>query len=287
MRSFTVITNDIKDKNFKVTNQIVEYLSSHGCNCTVMNTKQRSQEGKYHYTDASQIPESTECIIVLGGDGTLLQAARDVVDKDIPLLGINLGTLGYLAEIDRHMIIPAMEHLMADDYSIESRMMLKGEVWHKGKQIAADLALNDIVIGREGAFRVVNFRSFVNDEYLTSYKADGIIISTPTGSTGYSLSAGGPIIAPSASLLMMTPLAPHTLNTRSIVLSAEDRISVEIGPGRDGEEEKGMVSFDGDTSIRLVTGDRIEIVRADRNTRIVKISNQSFLETLRKKMSNT
>lgn len=287
MRSFTIITNDIKDRDFEVTNKIVDYLSSHDCSCAVMNTKQRSREGKYHYTDASQIPENTECIIVLGGDGTLLQAARDVVDKDVPLLGINLGTLGYLAEIDRHMVIQALEHLMHDKYTIESRMMLKGTVYHKGKPIATDLALNDIVIGREGAFRVINFRSFVNDEYLTSYKADGIIISTPTGSTGYSLSAGGPIIAPSASLLMMTPLAPHTLNTRSIVLSAEDKICVEIGPGRDGEEEKGMVSFDGDTSIRLVTGDRIEIVRADRNTRIVKISNQSFLETLRKKMSNT
>lgn len=287
MKAFTIITNDIKDKNLEVTNQIVNYVREHGCNCTVMNTKQRSQEGKYHYTDASQIPENTDCIIVLGGDGTLLQAARDVVDKDIPLLGINLGTLGYLAEIDRHMVLPALDHLLQDAYTIESRMMLTGTVFHKGKQIASDLALNDIVIGREGSFRVVNFLSFVNDQYLTSYKADGIIISTPTGSTGYSLSAGGPIIAPSASLLMMTPLAPHTLNTRSIVLSADDKISVEIGPSRDGEEEKGMVSFDGDTSIRMVTGDRIDIRRAQQNTRIVKISNQSFLETLRKKMSNT
>ena len=287
MKAFTIITNDIKDKNLEVTNQIVNYAREHGCNCTVMNTKHRSQEGKYHYTDASQIPENTDCIIVLGGDGTLLQAARDVVDRDIPLLGINLGTLGYLAEIDRHMVIPALDHLLADDYTIESRMLLTGTVFHKGKQIASDLALNDIVIGREGSFRVVNFLSFVNDQYLTSYKADGIIISTPTGSTGYSLSAGGPIIAPSASLLMMTPLAPHTLNTRSIVLSADDKISVEIGPGRDCEEEKGMVSFDGDTSIRMVTGDRIDIRRAQQNTRIVKISNQSFLETLRKKMSNT
>ena len=287
MKAFTIITNDIKDKNLEVTNQIVNYVREHGCNCTVMNTKHRSQEGEYLYTDASQIPENTDCIIVLGGDGTLLQAARDVVDRDIPLLGINLGTLGYLAEIDRHMVIPALDHLLADDYTIESRMLLTGTVFHKGKQIASDLALNDIVIGREGSFRVVNFLSFVNDQYLTSYKADGIIISTPTGSTGYSLSAGGPIIAPSASLLMMTPLAPHTLNTRSIVLSADDKISVEIGPGRDGEEENGMVSFDGDTSIRMVTGDRIDIRRAQQNTRIVKISNQSFLETLRKKMSNT
>jgi NAD+ kinase len=287
MKAFTIITNDVKDKNFEITNLIVKYLRDHGCSCSVTNTEQQGGEGKYHYTDASQIPGDTECIIVLGGDGTLLQAARDVVDKDIPLLGINLGTLGYLAEIDRHMIIPALDHLMEGDYTIESRMMLKGTVFHKGKQIAGDLALNDIVIGREGAFRVINFRSYVNEQYLASYKADGMIISTPTGSTGYSLSAGGPIIAPSASLLMMTPLAPHALNTRSIVLSDQDRIRLEIGSGRDGMEEKAMVTFDGDTSIRLVTGDRIEIERAERNTRIVKISNQSFLETLRKKMSNT
>lgn len=287
MKRFYIITNDIKDKDFVVTKQIASYLKEHGRRCMVRSTYQGSINEDFHYTDARQIPTDVECIIVLGGDGTLLQAARDVVDLDIPLLGINLGTLGYLAEINKDTIFPALDQLMADEYSIEKRMMLQGTVYHKGKKIATDLALNDIVISREGVLRVVNFLEYVNGSFLTSYKADGIIISTPTGSTGYSLSAGGPIVAPSAAMILTTPLAAHALNTRSIVFPPEDKIVIEIGEGRDGLEEKGMASFDGDTSIRLVTGDRIEIERSEQDTKIIKISNQSFLETLRKKMSSS
>ena len=196
---------------------------------------------------------------MLGGDGTLLQAAGDVVDLQIPLLGINLGTLGYLAEIDRDTLYPALDHLMADEYTIEHRMMLCGSIYRDGKLIAEDTALNDITITREGNLRVVRFDNYVNGEFLNSYSADGIIIATPTGSTGYSLSAGGPIISPSASLMLMTPLAPHTLNTRSIVFPAEDVIEVELGTSRDGGIEQGMAYFDGDTRVPMKTGDRIVI----------------------------
>lgn len=164
-------------------------------------------------------------------------------------------------------------------------MMLRGRVYRGEKLLAEDIALNDIVISREGPLRVVRFCNYVNGEFLNSYNADGIIISTATGSTGYSLSAGGPIISPEASLLLMTPLAPHTLNTRSIIFPAEDSIAVEIGPGRDGHKETGMASFDGATTCMMETGDRIVIERAVQDTRIIKISNISFLETLRKKMS--
>ena len=216
----------------------------------------------------------------------MLQAARDVVDKEIPLFGINLGTLGYLAEIDQHSIYPALDRLMSDRFTIERRMMLAGRVMRAGKELASNIALNDIVISREGALRVVRFNNYVNDTYLNTYKADGIIVSTPTGSTGYSLSAGGPIISPGASLILMTPLAPHTLNTRSIVFPAEDVISVEIGEGRDGGIEQGVASFDGAARVPMITGDRILISKSKKDTRIIKINNISFLETLREKMSN-
>ena len=149
-----------------------------------------------------------------------------------------------------------------------------------------DIALNDIVISREGSLRVVRFNNYVNDTYLNTYKADGIIISTPTGSTGYSLSAGGPIISPAASMILMTPLAPHTLNTRSIVFAPEDVIEVELGEGKEGGIEKGMAYFDGAAAMPMVTGDRIRIEKSTKATRIIKINNISFLETLRKKMRN-
>lgn len=286
MEKFTIITNSVKDKNRSVANKIADYLLSHKKECMVLEAEERRENQPYYYTDVSQIPDDMECVIVLGGDGTLLQAARDVVDREIPLFGINLGTLGYLAEIEQHNIYPALDRLMSDRFIIERRMMLSGVILRNGQEIARDMALNDIVISREGPLRVVRFHNYVNDTFLNTYKADGIIISTPTGSTGYSLSAGGPIISPNASMLLMTPLAPHALNTRSIVFSPEDVITVEVGEGRDGSVEQGMAYFDGAASVPMVTGDKIRISKSKKDTRIIKINNISFLETLRNKMSN-
>ena len=195
MDKFYIITNSDKDKDFQITNEIVSYLKKNGKKCQVQQAE-RKLEGAYHYTNPELIPEGTQCILVLGGDGTLLQAARDVVYRKIPMLGINLGTLGFLAEVDRQSIHAALDKLIADDYEIEERMMLTGTVWHGDKIIGQDIALNDIVIGREGPLRVVRFKNYVNDVYLNSYNADGIIIATPTGSTGYSLSCGGPLRMP-------------------------------------------------------------------------------------------
>jgi NAD+ kinase len=143
------------------------------------------------------------------------------------------------------------------------------------------------VIGREGHLRVVSFKNYVNNEYLNSYNADGIIISTPTGSTGYSLSAGGPVVSPNAAMTIMTPIAPHTMNARSIILPAEDVITVEIGEGRHNDCERGVASFDGDTMVPMITGDRIVIQKAEARTRILKLNHLSFVEVLRQKMRNS
>ncbi|HJB30066.1 MAG TPA: NAD(+)/NADH kinase [Candidatus Blautia faecavium] len=285
MDKFYIITNSDKDKEFKITGQIVEYLRSHGRECQVQQAK-RKMDGPYHYTDPKRIPEGTECIIVLGGDGTLLQAARDVVHREIPLLGINLGNLGFLAEVDTQSLYPALDKLMAGSYEVEERMMLTGTVYRDGKVIGRDIALNDIVIGRDGPLRVVRFNNYVNEEYLNSYNADGIIIATPTGSTGYSLSCGGPIVSPSASMTIMTPIAPHTLNIRSIVFPPQDVITVEIGEGRRQDKENGLASFDGDTMIPMVTGDRIQIRKSAVSTKILKLNHLNFVEVLRQKMGN-
>lgn len=285
MDKFYVITNGMKDTDFQMTDRIVTYLRKNGKECRVQQAEQKC-DGPYHYTNPELIPDDTECIIVLGGDGTLLQAARDVVHREIPLLGINLGHLGFLAEVDQNTLYPALDQLMQDDYEVEERMMLYGTVWRGDEIIGQDMALNDIVICREGPLRVVNFKNYVNNEYLNSYNADGIIISTPTGSTGYSLSCGGPIISPSAAMTIMTPIAPHTLNTRSIIFPAEDVITVELGEGRRQNQENGLASFDGDTVIPMVTGDRIVIQKADVSTKILKLNHLSFVEVLRQKMSN-
>ena len=286
MKKFYIIANSEKDEGMQVAGMTARYLESHGCFCVIRPATSRGREPFHHYTDINHIPEDVECVIVLGGDGTLLQAARDVVSRQIPLLGINLGTLGYLAEIDRESIEPALNHLMADEYVLENRMMLQGKVYHKGKMIAEDVALNDIVIGRDGPLRVIGFNNYVNGEFLNSYKADGIIISTATGSTGYSLSAGGPIVSPETNIMIMTPVAPHTLNTRSIIFPAGDEIAVEITHGVQMGQGKAIASFDGDTNISMTLGDKVVIRRSVQDTKIVKISNISFLEVPRKKMKN-
>lgn len=286
MDKFYIITNRDKDQNLRFTEEIVQYLKDHGKKCQVQQAERRV-EGEYHYTDPALIPEDTQCILVLGGDGTLLQAARDVVHREIPMLGINLGTLGFLAEIDKTSIYTALDKLFADDYEIEERMMLTGTVWRGDKITGQDVALNDIVISRVGPpLRVIGFNNYVNDGYLNSYNADGIIIATPTGSTGYSLSCGGPIISPNAAMTVMTPIAPHTLNTRSIIFPEDDVITVELGEGRRQIQENGLASFDGDVEVPMSTGDRIVIKKASVSVKILKLNHLSFVEVLRQKMSN-
>ncbi|MCI9545221.1 MAG: NAD(+)/NADH kinase [Lachnospiraceae bacterium] len=275
MDRFYVITNEEKDKDMHVAGQIAAYLKRRGIACGVQKLSQR----------AMRIPLDIQCIIVLGGDGTLLQVAREVVDTGIPLFGVNMGTLGYLAEVDRRGIFPALDKLLQDEYEVEKRMMLQGTVYHGDQVTGRGIALNDIVIGREGPLRVICLRNYVNGEYLNEYKADGIIVATPTGSTGYSLSAGGPIVAPKARMTVITPLAPHTLNSRSIILPGDDVITVEIGEGRHQAPEEAMATFDGDISVSMVTGDRIVIEKAQASVGIIKMSNLSFVEVMRRKMS--
>ena len=283
MDHFCIITNSDKDSGLVITEKIADYLEQHGKSVSIQQAIPENK-GAYHYTNPEQIPKDTQCIIVLGGDGTLLQAARDVVHREIPLLGMNLGTLGFLAEVDRNSIYTSLDQIMADDFEIEERMMLTGSVLRGNQILGEDVALNDIVISRDGPLRVVRFKNYVNNEYLNSYNADGIIISTPTGSTGYSLSCGGPVVSPNAAMTLMTPIAPHTMNTRSIIFPAEDVITVEIGEGRRQELEKGLASFDGDTVIPMVTGDRIVIRKATVSCRILKLNHLSFVEVLRQKM---
>ena len=166
MKHFYIIANRIKDKDLTVAGEIEHYLTARGCRCLVETTLPEKEEHRYHYTDPDRIPEDIQCVIVLGGDGTLLQAARDVVDRQIPLLGINLGTLGYLAEIDRQNILPALDRLMGGEYQIEHRMMLCGRVYRGDRLLEQDIALNDIVIGGLENFSIIELNNYVNGKFF-------------------------------------------------------------------------------------------------------------------------
>ncbi|MBQ1849281.1 MAG: NAD(+)/NADH kinase, partial [Lachnospiraceae bacterium] len=222
----------------------------------------------------------------LGGDGTVLQAARETIHSRIPLIGVNLGSLGFMTQIEPTGIEVALDRLIDGDYREESRMLLQGKASLQGGVTKEGLALNDIVITRSGALRVILLRIYVNGSFLHEYQADGMIITTPTGSTGYNLSAGGPLVEPGAKLLMLTPICPHSLNHRSIILSSEDEIEIEIPLGKEGKEQKVEASLDGGNSFTMVTGDRITIKKSQESARFLQLSSVSFLETLHQKMKD-
>ena len=284
MKHFYVITNGQKDPDRKVARRIQKYLSEKQVRCTIQDEEEGSLPSGYKSSNPDRIPEDVDCVLVLGGDGTVLRAARDLVERHLPLFGVNLGTLGYLAEVDQEHMEAALDHLVMDEYITEEHMMLKGVAYHKGQEILSDVALNDIVIARSGRIHVMDVKIYVNDRFLNDYSADGIIISTPTGSTGYNLSAGGPIVSPSASLILITPIAPHTLNARSVILPDTAKVKVVIGQRKEPEEEAES-SFDGDTTVEMTCGDEIVVEKAQSTVKFVKVDQISFLETLRKKMS--
>lgn len=283
MNRFFIITNSEKDHNLETTYHIKEYIQKKGGSCQIQKESDKNLQKMYNYTDPAGIEEGTQAILVLGGDGTVIQAAHDVVDCGIPILGINLGTLGYLAEIDKENITQALDHLLADKFEIEERMMLEGYcIQHAVSQ--KQTALNDVVITRSGPLRVVEYHIYVNDKYLASYKADGIIVATPTGSTGYSMSAGGPIVAPDAQSILITPICPHTLNQTSVVLSAEDKIGICIEGSGISDGAEAVASFDAAHGVELMAKEQIEIRRSDKKIQLIKISKDSFLQVLRRKM---
>lgn len=277
MKKYHIITNTAKDPNYTVTGIIRDFLEHSGCVCSCSDARETER------TEKTEI--DAEVIIVLGGDGTLLRAARDTVDLQIPLIGVNLGNLGFLAEIGKDDLEESLRCLIRGNYTLEHRMMLTGTIYHEDMPIASDCALNDIVISKDLNHRLIRTHTYINNTRLTSVDSDGLIISTPTGSTGYSLSLGGPIISPEASVFLITPMAPHTLVNRSVIIQPDRTIRILLDRNKDGGDSDAFVSFDGDSNIRISSGDRIMIRKAEKDTLIAKISDNSFMDVLSRKMN--
>lgn len=283
MNNFCIITNIDKDCDYKTTKLIQEYLISKGKRCLI-STERNIVGTNDEDIDVSWIKDDTDCVIVLGGDGTIIRAATDLYTKEIPLLGINLGTLGFLAEIEKQDIIPAIDSLLEEDIQIQKRMMLYGNVSRNNHTTYEDYALNDIVISRSGFSRIICVSVYVNDILVDTYHGDGVIIATPTGSTGYNLSAGGPVAAPSSNIMMITPICPHTMSQRSVLVSSDDEITVLIDKSKKTQKEEAIATFDGRMGMELKAGDEIRIKRAEKVTKLIKINQKSFYEILRSKL---
>ncbi|MDQ7819469.1 MAG: NAD(+)/NADH kinase [Armatimonadota bacterium] len=213
-------------------------------------------------------------VVAVGGDGTILRAARLAAAADVPILGVNLGGLGFLSEVSVQELPAVAADLAEGRYSLDERMMLQAEVGGQGRL----LALNDVVVSHGGVARVLRLRVWVNGEHLASYPADGVIVATPTGSTAYSLSAGGPVVHPRVEALLITPICPHTFNARAVVVHRDDVVEVEAGSA-------AAVTADGRATVSLEPGQRLRVCRAEQVTRFVRLRRRSFYGILRTKLT--
>jgi len=226
-----------------------------------------------------ELPAQVDLIVVLGGDGTLLSMARSVGDQGVPLLGVNLGGLGFLTATTLEEMFPALEAWLGGGMAIDERMMLTARVLRQGRLFCEYGALNDVVITKSAMSRIIDFSVSVEGQFATAYRADGLIISTPTGSTAYSLSAGGPILYPGMDAIVLTPICSHTLTNRPIVVPATQRVEVAILT-----DQEVMVTMDGQVGVNLREHDTVEVRQASTRIRLLRFPQQSFFSVLRAKL---
>jgi len=242
-----------------------------------------SQTRSQHYLKSikrEEIPTDIEMIIVLGGDGTLLSVARQVWNKNIPILGVNLGGLGFLTEITLDELYPVLEKVLRNDFEINEREVLNAGVIRNGKRIVEFIVLNDAVINKGALARIIDLETTINGEYLSTFRSDGLIISTPTGSTAYNLSAGGPIVYPSLHTIIITPICPHTLTIRPIIIPDDVKIRALLK----SRDEEVTLTLDGQQGFTLEFEDVVEVEKAEGRILLIKSPYRQYFELLRKKL---
>jgi NAD+ kinase len=228
----------------------------------------------------AELPESVDMVLVFGGDGTLLRVSRLVSKYGIPILGVNLGRLGFLTEITIDELYPMMEYVLSGKYEIEKREMLYATIHRWGEWIGNYVVLNDVVINKGAVARVIDLAIYVNASHITTFKADGIILSTPTGSTAYSLSAGGPIVYPTLPLTIITPICPHTLTDRPLVVSNEATIRVRVLT----DTPDVYLTLDGQVGVNLMMDDIVEVKKADISVKLIKSPFRDYFTVLKTKL---
>jgi NAD+ kinase len=240
-------------------------------------------DARRRVADKTQLAREADLIAVLGGDGTLLSMADAIgaAGSGVPILGVNFGSLGFLTEVTLPELYPALDAAVSGRAPIEERMMLRSTTTRAHGEASDSIAVNDVVITKAARSRMIDLSVSVGDEFVTRVKADGLIVATPTGSTAYNLAAGGPIVQPTLDALILTPIAPHTLTNRPIVIPAGSAVRVQ--PHIDDRDEL-YVTFDGQAGFQLAAGDEVRICRAERPMRLIRPSTRSYFEVLRQKL---
>ncbi len=265
----SLIVNRTKESAEDYAAFILEYLERRGITCCVYN----EAYGRAELLDS-------DFIITLGGDGTILRAAGVLRGADIPILGINVGHLGYLTEVTEKEQLPdALNCLLSGDFYRDERCMLRADVLRNGSILTSQLALNEVLLSRCAGISILRFGVYCDGQELQHYSADGIIVATPTGSTAYNLSAGGPVVSPTAPVYIMTPICSHSLNGRAVILDDSSVLEIRV------ESPLQIVAFDGEHVTSLQVGDIVRIYKSEERTPLVKIRRGSFLKVLREKMA--
>lgn len=277
MKKVCIIANSHKDAAKELVAWLPGYFSEHGVESSVL-----WEDFSNQFTYDEAVPEHTDCAVVLGGDGTMIRVAARLAKRRIPVFGINLGHLGFLAVAELNGVKEAVDQLLLGQYGVEERLML--DVFLNGTYF--DTALNDVVITRSGFSRIISVGVQVNEVPVFMYQGDGVIVSTPTGSTGYNLSAGGPVVIPTAQAIILSPICSHSLNSRGIVLTAGDEVAIEIGEGKKNQEEEAILTVDGWNSSKLSVSDCLEVHKSKETAYFIRLNSRSFFELLQKKLCN-
>jgi NAD+ kinase len=278
MKKIGIICKPDKPEPPKILKKMVPWLLERGIE-VYLEAETASFEGALSLPRA-EMPSVADLMIVLGGDGTMLGTARLVAAKGIPLLGVNLGGLGFITEVYMDDIFTALEKVLKGECPTEERMMLQARIVRGGEVIASYTALNDVVINKGSMARIIDLEISVNNTYVTMFKSDGAIVSTPTGSTAYSLSAGGPILYPTIRAIVLTPISPHTLTNRPLVLPEDVRIEISLKSWNKGV----MLSLDGQVGFILMPGDTVEIKKSSHNAILLRAGGRDHFDILRTKL---
>ena len=274
-----IITKPNEPRAAELAATIADWAANHEINLFVNDRVKDLPPGTFSAT-AREIADNCDLLVVLGGDGTMIATARLVSSKGTPVIGVNLGTLGYLAEFATEDAIPALELVVRGDYRIDQRMMLSWRVLRDGDQVGAGIALNDVVVNKSAIARIIEIDCSVGKHYVTTYRSDGLIVATPTGSTAYNLSAGGPIIAPGTEAISIAPICPHTLTNRPLVLPYYSEIKLRLNT----REQEVMLTSDGQIGLPLQSNDLVEIKKNEMTFNLIAPNDRDYFEVLRSKL---
>lgn len=280
MKRIGIITKTTSPHADQVMEELVPWLTQRGLEVNFQDNYSRLEGDGARSSPLESVADDVDIVLVLGGDGTLLAAARLLEEVDIPILGINLGSMGFLTEVSLDDIYVNLEKVIEEDFFIEERMRLKAGLMRGKDLIAEFMVLNDVVINKGALARIIDMETLVDGESVTTFNADGLIISTPTGSTAYSLAAGGPIVEPNLDIIIISPICPHTLTNRPLVVSGGSEVEVVLV----SDSGRVYMTLDGQEGLGLEEGDRIRIKASERRVRLIRTGHKSFFEVLRTKL---